>query len=736
MAVQRGDASTRATGPDSPARQLRRGIAQVLALSLAATCNLVHAADAPPGPAGGPDASKPADAAILDTVTVTAGRRVQRQQDVPYSVQAIDANTIRNDDLQDFQDFVATVPGLNYGNGGSGRSDIYLRGVSSPSVGQSTVGLYLDEIPLAFAGFQPDLNLFDMERIEILKGPQGTLYGEGALGGAVKLISNKPNASRFEATVEGTYSSTAGGQSNDDFNGMLNLPLLEGRLALRLVAGRHDDGGWIDNPRIGERDVNSGRGDSTRAELRFTPTGSLDVLLTYISQHSHSDAEPFIDYGSTQYGIQNRAFDEWSTDRITTYNLTVNYTTRLGTWTLASSSTHRTLAEYLDLETSAAQLDDAFGVTGLVIPNQQISFFNVDSDELRFTSAADGPFKWVAGAFFKDRREPFDSHVPTPAVILPVLGPSLYDNEVGTNDKERAVFGEATYDATTQLHLTVGGRFSHETDHVRSDLYVFYAGQVPTQIGDASYNSFTPRVALSYDLSKSNTVYATVAKGYRSGGANYQIDPTQGDPLTYNPDSVINYELGTKASWLGERMFSELAVYHMDWKDVQLFQQSPDGARSYTVNGGKAASNGLELTLSARPTEHLDLAAGAALIHATYRTAVPLAGVVEGDRLPFSPSASFNFSAGYKAPLSGSLDGFLRAEYQHIGSRLSSSRFEIDGYGNLDLRAGLAWKHCTLTLFAKNLSNEHTLLDTIPAGGAVSIVNHPRVIGVTLRADY
>jgi iron complex outermembrane receptor protein len=736
MAVLTGDAEIGSATPGARSSRLRRCVALALTLAVATGAGGVRAEDASPNPASGPVAANPAGTAVLETVTVTAGRRTQRQQDVPYSVQAIDATTIRNDDLQDFQDFVATVPGLNYGNGGSGRSDIYLRGVSSPSVGQSTVGLYLDEIPLAFAGFQPDLNLFDMQRIEILKGPQGTLYGEGALGGAVKLISNKPNLSRFEVTAEGTYSSTAGGNTNNDFNGMLNLPLLNGRLALRLVAGQHDDGGWIDNPRLGEKDVNGGHGDSARAELRWMPTDSLDVLLTYIVQHSHYDAEPFIDYGSTQYDVQNRAFDEWSTEGIRTYNLTVNYTTRFGTWTLASSSTQRSLAEYLDLETSAAQLDAAFGTTGLVIPNQQISFFNVESDELRFTSAAEGPLKWVAGAFFKDRREPFDSHVPTPAAILPILGPSLYDNEVGTNDKERAVFGEATYDATPQLHVTAGGRFSHETDHVRSDLYVFYAGQVPTQIGDASYNSFTPRVALSYDLSKSNTVYATVAKGYRSGGANYQIDPTQGDPLTYNPDSVINYELGAKTSWLGDRVFSELAVYHMDWKDVQLFQQSPDGARSYTVNGGKAASNGLELTLSARPTEHLDVAAGVALIHATYRTAVPAAGVVDGDRLPFSPSASFNFSVGYKAPLTGGLDGFLRAEYQHIGSRLSSSRFEIDSYGNLDVRAGLAWKHCTLTLFAKNLSNEHTLLDTIPAGGAVSIVNHPRVVGVTLRADY
>ena len=711
-------------------RSLPIAIAIVLLASAAARAE--EAADN----AGAADAARPASPAILETVTVTAGRRIQRQQDVPYSVQAIDANAIRNNDLQDFQDYVNTVPGLNFGTDGAGRSDIYLRGVSSPSVGQSTVGLYIDEIPMAFANFQPDLNLFDMQRIEILKGPQGTLYGEGALGGAVKLITNKPNLMAFAATAEGTYSNTAGGDANTNVSGMLNLPLLNGHLGLRLVAGRHEDGGWIDNPRIGQKDVNGGHGDSARVELRWSPTEALDVMFTYLSQHSHYDAEPFIDYGSTQYDVQNRAFNEYSSEGMTTYNLTVNFVASYGTWTLSSSTTHRSLAEYLDLETSAAQLDAAFGTTGLVIPNQQVSYFNIDSDEIRFTSPSDRVFKWVAGAFFKDRREPFDSHVSTPGSIVPFVGPRLYDNEVGTNDKERALFGEGTYDLTAQWHLTAGGRLSHETDHVRSDLFVFYAGQIPTQIGDASYSSFTPRIALSYDVSKQNTVYATVAKGYRSGGANYQIDPTQGDPLTYQPDSVINYELGTKASWLGDRVFSEVAVYHMDWKDIQLFQQSADGARSYTVNGGRAASNGLELTLSARPTEHLDISAGASLLHATYREAVPAARVISGDRLPFSPSSAFNVAAGYKAPLGGALEAFFRAEYQHTGSRLSSARDPIGSYNTLDLRAGLAWKHCTVTLFAKNLTNEHTLLDTIPAGGAVSVVNHPRVIGVTVRADY
>jgi iron complex outermembrane receptor protein len=725
--------------PDLSARKIsawlrRLGSATVLSCAVAAGQADAEATDL--AAAEDSDAARSSNPAILETITVTAGRRMQRQQDVPYSVQAIDANTIRNNDIQSFEDYVADVPGLSYGNGGAGRSDLYLRGVSSPSVGQSTVGLYLDEIPMAFAGFQPDLNLFDMQRIEILKGPQGTLYGEGALGGALKMITNKPNLSTFEAAAEGTYSGTAGGQPNNNVSGMINLPLLQGHLGLRLVVGRHVDGGWIDNPRIGQKDVNDGDGDSVRAELRWVPIESLDVLFTYAAQHSHYDAEPFIDYGSTQYDVQNRAFNEANSEGMTTYNLTANYSASYGTWTISSSRMRRSLQELLDLETSAAQLDAAFGTTGLVIPNQQVSYFDIDSDEVRFTSPNSGAFKWVAGAFYKERREPFVSHVPTPSSIIPFVGTDLYLNVVDTSDKERALFGEGTYDLTSRLHLTAGGRLSHETDHVRSDLFVFYAGQIPTQIGDASYSSFTPRVSLSYDVSKGNTVYATVAKGYRSGGANYQIDPTQGDPLTFRPDSVINYEIGDKASWLSDRVFSELAVYHMDWKDIQVFQQSADGARSFTVNGGKASSNGLEWTVSARPIEHFDVAAGVSLIHATYGTAVPAANVVRGDRLPFSPASSFSVSAGYKVPVGGSTDGFVRAEYQHTGSRLSSARDEIAGFGNLDLRAGLTWKQCTLTLFAKNMTNEHTLLDTIPAGGAVSIVNHPRLIGVTVRADF
>jgi iron complex outermembrane receptor protein len=682
-----------------------------------------------------PDTAEPSGPRSLDRVSITASRRLTTTQEIPYSVQAIDGATIREKNIQQFEDYVGTVLGVGFGNRGDGRNDVFLRGISSPGVGRSAVGFYIDEIPLAFSGFQPDSNTYDMARIEVLKGPQGTLYGEGALGGAFKLITNKPRLDRFDATAQATLSAPKDGRLGGSASAMLNLPLVTDRAGLRVVVTRKSEGGWIDNLRTGASDVNRGTTTSARAQLALAPSPNFDVLLTYLGLRGRAESQTYADYGASSLITQNRPFAEPSEQRADTYNLTTNWALPSGTLTFSASRSERDLEELQWAALSSQQIGDALGIPDFELELSTRSKFNIASQELRFVSEGDSTWRYVVGAFHKTREQPFKAVVPNPEVTAGVLPDPLYDNTVLDQDRETALFGEISYDIKPHLHATAGLRVAQETNTVQSDLFIFYAGQIPTQSGEATHRSVSPRLALSYDVSKSQTLYGTVGKGYRAGGANFQIDPTQGDPLTYKPDSAINFETGHKATWLGGTFATEIALYHMRWRDVQVFTNSPDGARSYTFNGGEAASTGLEMELRARPARGVDLGLGLSLMDATYKTDIPEIGVQSGTDLPFAPEVQGFASLGYRTALSAGLEGAMLAEVQHIGRRLDSVREPLDAFTTFDLRFSLRRDKIDLTLFARNLFNAAATLDTVKSLGA-QIPTRPRTVGITASIAY
>jgi iron complex outermembrane receptor protein len=682
-----------------------------------------------------PAASEPSGPRTLERVEITASRRLASTQDIPYSVQAIDATTIREKNIQQFEDYVGTIPGVGFGNRGDGRNDVFLRGISSPGVGRSAVGFYIDEIPLAFSGFQPDNNVYDMARIEVLKGPQGTLYGEGALGGAFKLITNKPRLDAFDASAQATLSSPRGGRLGHSVSAMLNAPLVTDRAGLRVVLTRKAEGGWIDNLRTGADDVNRSETTSTRAQLAFAPMADVDVLLTYLGLRGQADGQTYADYGASSLTTQNRPFAEGSEQRADTFNLTANWNVAAGTLTFSASRSQRRLDELQWAAASSQQIGDGLGIDDFELELSTRSKFDISSQELRFVSDGSSAWRYVVGAFRKTREQPFTAIVPNPEVTAGVLPDLLYDNVVVDRDRETAVFGELTHDITPQLHATAGVRLARETNTVRSDLFIFYAGQLPTQRGEATHRSTSPRFALSYDLSKAQTVYATVGKGYRAGGANFQIDPTQGDPLSYKPDSAVNYEVGHKATWLGGTMATEVALYHMRWSDVQVFTNSPDGARSYTFNGGRATSTGLEMELRARPARGVDLALGLSLMDARYKSDIPEIGVRSGTDLPFAPEVQGFASLGYRTALTAGFEGSVLAEVQHTGRRLDSVRERLDGFTTVDLRFGLRRDKLDVTLFARNLLDAKATLDRVRSLGA-QIPHRPRTVGITASFAY
>jgi len=708
----------------------------VIRLAVVATCYYSACASAqqaePP-----PTSVEPAraEAQKLQSVEVTASRRVSRSQDVPYSVQAIDKATIQEKDLKNFEDYVGLVPGLSYGNSGAGRSDVFLRGISSPGVGRSAVGLYIDEIPLAFSGFQPDNNIYDMLRIEVLKGPQGTLYGEGSLGGAIKLVTTKPRSDRFEASTQFSLSQPAGGRLGGTVNAMINVPLQQDKVALRLVGTSDHEGGWIDNPQLGLADVNRSHFNSVRAQLSVDVTKDLNLLFTWMGGRRLMGGQTYADYGASDLSVQHRPVVDNAEERTDTYNLTADWTVGTGSITFSASQSKRELTELQWVKANSEDIGAALGIPDLNFYLSGQSRFNISSQELRYVSPDAGPFKYVAGIFHKKRSQPFVAVVPNSPLTAGILPDPIYDNVVHVEDEETAIFGEATYDVTSKLHLTAGARFSRETNKVMSDLFVFYAGQIPTQTGDAVHRSVSPRVSLGYDLSRVQAVYATVGKGYRSGGANFQIDPTQGDPLTFRPDTAINFEIGHKAAWFNESMFSEIALYHMKWDNIQLFTNSEDGTRSYTFNGGKASTTGLELDLRARPVAGLDITVGLGLLDAKYDSDIPEVGVTRGSRLPFSPRATGSLGVAYKQALGSGLTGSLQADLLHTGRRLGSARDELQSFTTFNVRAGLKRGNYELVLFGKNLTNSQTTLDTVRSVGA-SIPSRPRTVGISVAASY
>ena len=705
---------------------------------------------------------KASNSTQLDSVVVTSQKRIEYNQDVPISINVIGARTLQNLGAQNFTDLISTVPSLSSFQTGPGRSQLIIRGITTGGITeddpqtQETVGLYVDESPISVNGFNPEYGLFDLQRVEVLRGPQGTLYGAGAMSGALKLITRKPDLNTFGGSVEADVGRIKSGGTSNDERAVVNVPLVANVLGLRASLFHDRFGGYIDNSTTGEKDLNHSSTEGGRVAVRYQPTDRLTVDVSYFGQATRDGGRP-IDEGNLK-----RAYisPEGSNSQYQLANATVDLD--VGFADLVSSSS------YLKFDiTNRRELDKTLQLftQDLHAPLADQTHLKDFTQELRLASKDNGAFRWLGGVYFNRRRRDYVNQFPVPGfdAELPAFASPQFgappDNPFYGFDNvdvtQSALFGEAAY-TLGKFTVTGGLRGFHWVE----DFFLFSSGFfnggiTTTGQRKTTTNGSTPKLNVTYRYDENELLYVQAAKGFRFGGIN-QIIPLNlcaselaanklaVPSATYNPDSLWNYELGSKSTLLDGRMTVNASVFLIRWKNIQA-SRSLNCGFSYRENAAGLTSKGVELETSIRPMRGLTLTLGGSYVDATLSQDVPDLSASKGDHAPFVPKVSVSASGEYRFPVFPGWDGFVWAAYQHVGQRTTEfspllSRYRVmDSYNVVNSRIGAQQGPVEVALYVKNLANSGGVLRALAstpfdAEGAYRIT--PRTIGMTARYTF
>jgi len=651
---------------------------------------------------GGSGASGSAEKGVaqLEEVVVTAQKREERIIDVPISIIAVGGDELQRRQINTFNDLMSEVPGLSVWDEGNQRR-IILRGVSNEFGNSSAVGLYVDEADVtAQTSSQPELNTYDLERVEVLRGPQGTLYGEGSAGGTIRFITKDPVLSGFglDANVSSLF--TQGGAPSQRINSMINVPLIENELGLR-VAGTFDhEGGWIDQPAAGHKDINSQNLVDVRIKGLWRPTEQFTA--TAMAEIHRNDRG--INTGEDANGNFTQLVGLTTTPRMredfNIYNLKlagdVAKVRFLSTTTYVRQSEHETDYSY-GLPLGGPPATTPTYQVYFPINNTLNSNFN---QELRLSSNGAGPWQWTVGGFY--RRFSYDSVIPPWLFGQPGQVASEPFYEVAFVSNSWSAFGDTSYKLTDRLTLTAGVRNFEDRQS--------YKPQYITTYQHGSFHSIDPRFVAQYQISDGANIYASAAKGFRSGGFNGLNQPP------YGPESLWTYELGTKLSRLQGRLRLDLAGFYSDYTNYQIEGVAPPPAVVQDIfrNAGDAWIKGVEWTVGWRPLEQWELGFnGDYLDTRFYRVNVTDSSYVVGNVLPLVPKYQLNTSAQRDFTLQNHA-GYVRLEYSLTARETVSSlnlgpwyTSESDVIHFLNLDAGLQWDDkLSLQIFARNLLND------------------------------
>lgn len=699
--------------------------------------------------------------AQVEEVVVTANKREQTVQDAPVSVTAFDTSTLERIGAQGFDDYVRRVPGLAYNEAG-GRPHFVIRGLATENSNvnqQQTVTLYINDLPQVDT-YAPlgttNVTLFDIERVEILRGPQGTLFGSGSIGGAIRVITNKPKLDEYEAKVElGANTVDHGGEGFSTF-GMVNIPVGD-KFAFRFVGTHAERPGVVDQPLFGEKDVDETRSDGARLSALYQPQENLKFIASLFYQDGRPFGTPLI--RATLPLTDNTAGDPYtSTDLVPSYtqdrNVTANLTADwdLGAVSLFSSTSYadKFARRITDISYSAASFSPDY--VGDPIPLRETSEFQTHAfaQEVRVSSKDDQRLSWIVGGVYITRNRPIGLNwlVPGTEAFNPGLTYEGTDNPLLLSyhfkQVETALFGEVGYKLTDQWKLTLGGRaFRNEDDRDYPINWAFGPGD--TRSVSTEEDGFTPRVVLTYQPDNRFNYYVSASEGYRVGGPN-ERRPNR--PESYGPDKLWAYELGAKTSWLNNTLVLNTALFYNAWEDIQVSLRR-DGVNS-TENAGKAHTQGVELELFAAPTDRLSLSVAAAYVDAKSDTTdigidTARGGIRDGDQLPGSPSFSTSETARYKWPsvISGG-DMFVDLAHRYVGSAFNGFNKDnplVVKYGNwnqFDAKVGWSNEKYELTFFVDNVADDDSITNVINQGGGLVYLARlrPRTMGVLFRADF
>jgi outer membrane receptor protein involved in Fe transport len=660
------------------------------AISFACLAAMDARAQQAPAPAEAASAPK---TNTLDAVVITAQKRKEDVRKVPLSVSVVSGDALQEGHINDVTDLTRSVPNLSFSSqAGAGLSTLEIRGVSSQA-GSATVSLYLDDVSLTtrnlYSQGTAEPRFFDLDRVEVLRGPQGTLYGASSLGGTIKFISKQPDAKAFSGSAYTELSSTSHGGTNYLGQAVLNVPLIAGNTALRIGVQTGHDSGYIDQVSpttlgVTDKGINSTDWNVLKLALKtdFAPGWSATPALFYQRFKSHDIDAAYLTVGSYQLpsgatpalGLfqTSKPVREPATDTLTVPSLTVTGDLGFGDFTGVLSGYKRRFDRIQDGTNinvpyiASVVTDPALGAVVAGLPSAVELGNKIDqtSLELRVASkdydASRGPITWIGGAYFaqtktqvidnepifginaaftaagKDINDPNELADSFPGAFA---GDSSYYSARHYKDKQSSLFGELTYNVSTALRATAGVRLLRATQSFTREGDFYYAGGPVTAAIDSSGNAVTPRFAVSWDLSPSTTLYSNIAKGFRLGGANRPVPTTPlvvadlgalglptTPPPTFDSDSLWSYEIGSKSRLLDNRLSLNVSAFHIDWKNIQQNVVLPTSGFDFETNAGRATVNGLEFEARWRATDALTLSAGASWTHAVFAEDNPALG--------------------------------------------------------------------------------------------------------------
>jgi outer membrane receptor protein involved in Fe transport len=727
---------------------------------------------------------------ILEDIIVTAEKRSESLEKVPLSIVAYSSESLAQLGVQDFSSLAARIPGVTLNSAGPGRSSYSIRGIASVGGNAPTTGLYVDETPIlpsggdgATASIDPDL--FDLARVEVLRGPQGTLYGASSMGGTVRLITNQPNLTKTEGAVKVEGSDTQHGGGNVRLDAMYNVPIIDDRVALRIVGTYKDFSGFIDRyigvwaPNPGAQppypvspaqpsaivhNVNTEKLYSLRTMLKIAVNDAFTITPSVWVQDLQMGGPPDYDVPTGQSGgplIQARPLNlsEAYSDRFVLSNLTMNYDLGWGSLLSTTSYMHRQETTPDD-ETEALEVNIPQGqfvpsVYAPIVTTRELT------EEVRL---AFNPAGWalsgVTGAYFNNANRHYYvdyltpnyaalfSNSPSSVPYLP-LSDTNYSQHGDYSPKQSAVFTELNYAITSQWKATAGLRW-YELQYTTVRYEDGWSNGGPTlSTGQAKNSGFNPKAELSYQATEEQLYYISASKGVRPGGVNTSNLAAKGcgqDYGPYQPDSLWNYEGGAKTRWLDGALTVNGAVYYIKWSDVQQGRTLPCSYQ-ITENAGSAKVHGGELEIQGNIGAHVQLGAGVGYTRAVLAADAPSLNGLKGQQLENVPLWNGNASAKYLFnPLPG-YDGFVRADGQYVGEsypnfdRTDPATFQR-AYALLDLRTGIIHGAWEANLFVSNVFDKQAALsrfnsDNYDASTRSRIfTNRPRTAGLSLQWKF
>jgi outer membrane receptor protein involved in Fe transport len=685
-------------------------------------------------------------------IVVTAQKREQNIQDVPISISVVGGEQMQRAGSAQLADYAAYVPGLQVDNAGSpGRSTLSLRGVA-PIGPSATVGIYLDDAPIGSSGiynrgqtFTLDLLPYDIERLEVLRGPQGTLYGASSIGGLLKYVTVQPDLNDLKVRAGGEIFTIAHG---DDMgwagSAMVNVPLITDQLAISASYSRRDTPGFIDNILTGEEDVNDAVQKGGRVALLWKPDPALTVKLSGLWQTVDSD-----NFGIAYEGMGNTPLAPGAPFLSTNAQLPEPFSSDFQYYSgsvaydfgFAELSSTTSYSELKILETSDASR--IYGVIwgGLAIYPARLHQKKW-TEELRLTSAANDRFEWMLGFFYTDEdnshdqivraldtsEEPIDGIDPFAVVALP----NTY--------KEYAFFGNATLKLGDRVRITGGLRWA------RNEQTFFQLTQIPLigldQSGDgkSAEEIVTYSISPQVNLNDDTMLYARVASGYRPGGPNVALP---GFPATVDSETVTSYEAGIKARFLDRALSFDAAVFLLDWDDLQTSAAFANGINGL-VNAGTARSKGFEASLLLQPAAGFSV--GANFAYTDAKCTETTSNCTDGDQLPSVPKFAAAVTADYGFPLGSAAEARVGGALRIVGDRVSAVESSplavpVEGYATLDLNASVTFDHkWTLRAYARNLTDTQGRITsnvaTTNPGFLATVPVQPRTFGLAVDLAF